>query len=347
MRIKTVLVTGSSGFLGINLCRYLHAKGYKLKGMDVAEFDYEDMKPHVDFYRGDICKLDDVRKVMKDVDIVVHAAAALPKYTTSEIFNTDVEGTRNVLSVAEEFKVERVVFISSTAVYGIPKTCPITENSVLSIIGPYAKAKAIAEQLCVDYRKKGMTISVLRPITFVGPERLGVMAVYYDWIKRNKNLPIIGSGKNKFQLLDVEDFSQAIYLCMIKPKSKVNTLFNIGSKNFTTMREDFGEILNYVGSKKKIVPLPTELILPLLRVFELLNISPLYNWMCQIASKDVYVSIDKAERVLGFKPKYSSKQALVRNYQWYVDNLNSFKSQGVSHRVPWNQGILKIVSWLF
>jgi hypothetical protein len=68
----------------------------------------------------------------------------------------------------------------------------------------------------------------------------------------------------------------------------------------------------------------------------------------ETASKDSFVSIEKAERLLGYKPKYSNKDALIRNYKWYIDNLNKFSGQaGVSHRVPWKQGILGIAKNFF
>ena len=70
--------------------------------------------------------------------------------------------------------------------------------------------------------------------------------------------------------------------------------------------------------------------------------------MYETAGKDSFVSIDKAKEVLGYRPKYSNKDALLRNYQWYLDNLDSFKNQsGVNHRVPWKQGFLSVIKWFF
>jgi len=85
-----------------------------------------------------------------------------------------------------------------------------------------------------------------------------------------------------------------------------------------------------------------------LRFLELLKLSPLYKWVYETASEDSFVSIEKAERVLGFRPKYSNKEALVRNYRWYVANLDAFRNaSGVSYRVPWKQGILRLAKWFF
>ena len=193
-----------------------------------------------------------------------------------------------------------------------------------------------------------MCVSILRPKSFVGPERLGVFAIYYDWIKRNKNIPIIGMGKNRYQLLDVEDLCAVTMNCLTLPRKQVDDVFNIGAKEYTTMKEDFGAVLTYCGSKKRIIPIPAKPLILVLRLLEVLRLSPLYKWVYETAPEDSFVSIEKAEKQLKFKPKYSNKAALIRNYKWYIDHHHEFENQsGVSHRVPWKQGILSIVSWFF
>lgn len=348
MAKKIVLITGGSGFLGINLVRYLYKKGYKIRVIDKEPFEYEDMKGKITFVLGDIRNRQVLDESMKGADYVVHAAAALPLYTRREIFSTDIGGTRNVLELAEKNKVERAVHISSTAVYGIPDHHPLYETDKLHGVGPYGIAKVAAERICEEFRGKGMCVPVLRPKSFVGPERLGVMAIYYDWIRRGKNIPIVGNGKNKYQLLHVDDVCNVIELCMTKPRKIVNDTFNIGAKHYRTMAEDFGSVLKYAGTGKKIMPVPAAPLIFTLRALEAMHLSPLYKWVYETAPHDSFVSIEKAEKTLGFKPKYSNEEALVSNYKWYMSNLHKFENQtGISHRVPWKQGILKAVSWFF
>jgi nucleoside-diphosphate-sugar epimerase len=114
------------------------------------------------------------------------------------------------------------------------------------------------------------------------------------------------------------------------------------------MKEDYQAVLDYAGFGKKIVPLPAGPIIWTLRVLEALRLSPLYKWVYETASTDSFVSIEKAERQLGFNPRFSNKQALVRNYQWYIKHLDQFvAASGISHRVPWKQGILKFAKVVF
>ncbi|MBN2458411.1 NAD-dependent epimerase/dehydratase family protein [Candidatus Woesearchaeota archaeon] len=341
------LVTGGSGFLGINLIRYLLKKGHDVTNLDLVEFDYPE-KPKIRSIRGDIRIRKDVEDAMKDIDIVVHCAAALPLYSKEEIFSTDIEGTKLVLEIANKNNVERFIHISTTAVYGIPDHHPLFEEDKLDGVGNYGIAKIEAEKACLAYRDRGMVVPIVRPKSFIGPERLGVFAILYDWAKDGRHVPIIGSGKNRYQLLDVEDLCDAIYLCAKLEKSKVNDIFNIGAGEFTTMREDYQAVLDEAGFKRRIVGLPAWPAIWTLRLLEIMHLSPLYKWVYETAPEDSFVSIEKAKKKLGYSPKYSNKDALRRNYQWYIKNLHKFKGQsGVTHRVPWKQGILSVVKWFF
>ena len=131
----------------------------------------------------------------------------------------------------------------------------------------------------------------------------------------------------------------------------MNTEFNIGAKEFSTMREDYQVVLDAAGHGKKIKGSPGNLVVFVLEVLAKLKLSPLYPWVYKTATKDSFVSVEKAEKVLGFTPKFSNKDALLRNYKWYLDNVDKFEAgetqDGVTHRVPWRQGILGIAKKFF
>ncbi len=344
---KTVLITGGAGFLGINLVRYLLAKGHKVVTLDLIDFDYPERSQIVEV-KGDIRQPLDVDRAMHGVDLVIHTAAALPLYEPEDIYSTDIDGLRVVLDKAMEHGVDRVVHISSTAVYGIPDHHPLYEDDKLEGVGPYGEAKVIAEDLCKQYRDKGMCIPIIRPKSFVGPERLGVFALFYDWAEDGKNFPVLGSGENLYQLLDVEDLCDAIYTVVFGDCDEVNDEFNIGAKEFGSIRDDYQAVLDYAGYGKKIVSLPAAPAIWTLRMLEKVNLSPLYRWVYETVTEDSFVSIEKAESLLDYKPKYSNRDALIRNYQWYIDNESSFKgASGVNHRVPWKQGALGLAKLFF
>lgn len=347
MSKNSVLITGGAGFLGINLVRYLLERDYEVTVLDLLDFEYPERK-RVRAVRGDIRDESLVDEVMKGQEFVVHTAAALPLYSPADIYSTDVIGTRVVMRSARRNGVKRAVHISSTAVYGIPDHHPLCEDDRLDGVGPYGQAKIQAEIVCLEERARGLVVPVIRPKSFIGPERLGVFALLFDWALDGKGFPMIGSGRNRYQLLDVADLCQAIYLCLTKDSEVVNDTFNIGAKDFTSMGEDYQAVLDAVGLGKKIIPFPAAPAILGLRALESLGLSPLYKWVYETASKDSFVSTEKAENVLGFKAKYSNKAALVRNLDWFRAHRSEFQSaSGVTHRVPWKQGALGLLKAVF
>jgi len=341
------LITGGAGFLGINLARALLARGQQVTSLDLADFDYPE-RGQVREVRGDIRRREDVEQAMEGAEVVVHTAAALPLYPERDILTTDIDGTRTVIEAAHARGVRRFVHVSSTAVYGIPDHHPLLEDDRLDGVGPYGKAKIAAEEICAGYRAKGMCVPIIRPKSFVGPERLGVFALFYDWAKDGRSFPLLGNGKNRYQLLDVEDLCEAIWLCATLPEDRAGDTFNVGAKVFATMREDYQAVLDQAGFGRKMIGLPAAPAIWTLRLLEALGVSPLYKWIYETASRDSFVSIEKAERVLGYSPRWSNREALVRNYRWYLANLERFqKTSGISHRAPWRQGALALAKHFF
>jgi nucleoside-diphosphate-sugar epimerase len=348
--MKTFFITCGAGFLGINITRFFFFFVHRVVSFDISrEYDYPEKNDNrVSVIEGDIRDLEAVNVAIESSDIVVHTAAALPLYSSEDIRTTDIDGTRNVLQAAHSVGIKRVIQISSTAVYGIPDHHPLIEGDKLIGVGPYGIAKIDAEKVCEEFRDKGMVVSILRPKSFIGPERLGVFALFYDWVSTGHGFPMIGSGNNRYQLLDVYDLCEAIYLCAELLPERVNDTFNIGAEVFTTMKEDYQSVLDYAGFGKKICGFPATPVILALRLLEFLHLSPLYKWVYETAAKDSFISIEKAKNILGFIPRYSNKDALIRNYQWYLTNRDSFANMsGVSHRVPWKQGILGFAKLFF
>ena len=165
----------------------------------------------VEEVRGDIRSERDVRALVDGADVLVHAAAALPiQSSRAAIRSVNVEGTANVLAGALTAGVRRVVLISSTAVYGVPERHPIVEDDPLVGVGWYGESKIEAEQLAGEFGRRGLDVVIIRPKTFIGPERLGVFEILFDWIRDGRRIPILGDGGNLYQLLAVEDLVDAV-----------------------------------------------------------------------------------------------------------------------------------------
>lgn len=339
-----ILITGGAGFLGLHLASYFYKKGHKLTLVDIAPFD---KREYAKDYILELCDVRDKKKLdalVKGQNVIIHAAAALPLWKKEDIYTTNIEGTRNILELAKKYKIKRVIFISSTAVYGVPKKHPIDEEDPRVGVGPYGESKIRAENLCFQAIKNGLLVTILRPKTFVGTGRLGVFEILFDWIHDGKKIPVIGNGKNRYQLLDVDDLVEAIYLFCLKNKKSYNDAFNIGAEKFDTVAKDLGEIFKFAKSGSTILPTPAFIVKKALWFFEKLGASPLYQWVYDTADKDSFVSIEKIKKTLVWKPRYSNFDALVKAYRWYQKHYKKIKSKtsGVTHTVGWKQGILGV-----
>jgi nucleoside-diphosphate-sugar epimerase len=341
-----LVITGGAGFLGLHLCNNLASEVEDILVLDIAPIEPKEYPPNVRYLRVDVRDAVALGPALDGAEAVVHATAALPLWSDADIHSTNVDGTRNVLEAALENGIPRVVFVSSTAVYGVPEKHPICEDDRLMGVGAYGESKIEAEQLCQEYRSKGLCIPIVRPKTFIGSARLGVFQILYDWVESGKRIPMVGNARNRYQLLEVDDLVQAIQLMLTLPRETVDDVFNVGATRFGTVREDLGALFDYAGSGARLLPVPSWLVKPPLELFWRLRVSPLYPWVYATADKESYVSSERAERVLGWKPKYSNSEALIRSYQWYLDHADELSSEGVTHRVAWKQGVLSLVKKL-
>jgi nucleoside-diphosphate-sugar epimerase len=339
-------ITGGAGFLGLHLARRLLADGHDVRTLDLAPLDEPDLERSVEELRGDVRDPVDAARLVKEADVIVHAAAALPIQASREsIRSVNVAGTAVVLAAALEAGVRRAVLISSTAVYGVPKHHPIDETSPLVGVGHYGESKIDAEEVARDVGRRGLEVVILRPKTFIGPERLGVFEILFDWIREGRRIPILGDGSNRYQLLAVEDLVEATVAAA--SADVAGETFNVGATEFGTVRSDLEALIEHAGSGSRLRPVPVRPAEVSLRALELLRLSPLAEWHYRTAHRDSYVDVSRAQRLLGYSPRLSNAQALCETYDWYLEHREQMRSAGVTHRVPWDQralGLLKRLS---
>lgn len=339
-----ILITGGAGFLGLHLACFLEKKSHELTLIDVHDFNKEEYPGNYKLIIADVRNRQKMFDLVKNQDIIIHAAAALPLWKKEDIYSVNINGTKNLLEAAAKYKIKRFIHISSTAVYGVPKKHPIFEDDPLIGVGNYGKSKIEAEKLCFKAIKNKIPLTILRPKTFVGTNRLGVFEILFDWIHDGKRIPVIGNGSNHYQLLDVDDLVYAIFLFMKDDNKKYNDVFNIGAAKYKTVKEDLQALFDSARSGSSIFPTWAWPIKKALYIFEKLGISPLYQWVYDTADKDSFVSIDKLKKVLRWQPEYSNSDALIKAFKWYQKHYKEIKSKtpGITHTAGWDQGILKV-----
>jgi nucleoside-diphosphate-sugar epimerase len=339
-------ITGGAGFLGLHLARRLLADGHEVRTLDLAPLDDAQLEREVEEIRGDVRSAADAARLVEQADVLVHAAAALPIQASREtIHSVNVEGAAVTLAAALEARVKRAVLISSTAVYGVPEHHPIAEDAPLVGVGHYGESKIDAERVAEDSGRRGLEVVILRPKTFIGPERLGVFEILFDWIREGRRIPILGDGSNRYQLLAVEDLVEATVSAATGDVA--GETFNIGATDFGTVRTDLEGLIAHAGSGSRLRPVPARPAEIALRALELARLSPLAEWHYRTAHRDSFVDVSKAQRLLGFAPRLSNEQALCETYDWYLANRDRVGEAGVTHRVPWDQralGVLKKLS---
>jgi len=314
-----------------------------VRTLDLAPLDDAELEREVEELRGDVRDASAAARLVEGADVLVHAAAALPIQASRDaIRSANVDGTGVVFAAALEAGAGRAVQISSTAVYGIPKHHPLREDAPLVGVGDYGESKIEAERVARRAGRRGLEVVVLRPKTFIGPERLGVFEILFDWIREGRRIPVLGDGSNRYQLLAVEDLVEATMSA--GTADVAGETFNVGATAFGTVRSDLEGLIAHAGSASRLRPVPARPAELALRALELARLSPLAEWHYRTAHRDSFVDVSKAQRLLGYRPRFSNEQALCETYDWYLANREGLAEAGVTHRVPWDQralGLLK------
>ena len=282
----------------------------------------------------------------KDIEIVFHNVAQVPVAKDKDLFwSVNRDGTQVILDCSIENKVSHMVYTSSSAVFGIPKTNPVGKNTIPRPMESYGEAKLAGEKLCHDYMDKGLIVSILRPRTILGHGRLGIFQILFEWVRQGKNVPVLGSGDNSYQFIHAEDLARATILASEKDNSGI---YNIGTPKFGSMREALENLISAVSSKSRVCSVSSELAETGMNLTSALGLSPLGPYHALMYGRSMYFDTLDAKRDLGFEARYSNDEMFLSAYRWYEKNFNEITKgnrSGSVHQKPVNQGILKFVPY--
>ena len=220
-----ILVTGGAGFIGSHIVEYLVQRGDNVIVLDnLSNGKMQNMSKvsdDINFVNGDVRDYNLVEQLVKDVDGVFHEAAlvSVPESfkMQNEYFDVNVNGTENILKLAKEYGF-KIVYASSSSVYGNPKSVPIKEDDDRNPLNPYAKTKLEDELLAKKYSEMGVHVIGLRYFNIFGrrqsKEYAGVIKLFLKKIQQNKAPIINGDGSQTRDFVYVEDVVKANILAM-------------------------------------------------------------------------------------------------------------------------------------
>lgn len=334
--MRAVLVTGGAGFLGQHLGAALTQAGWAVRLLDVVD-PPAGLGERQSFLRADVRDREAVRRAADGCEVVVDNAALVPvsNSTQAEFDAVNLHGSKHTLDAARAVGAY-VVHISSTSIYGLPSAFPVTEASPLAPFEIYGESKAKAERQVHAERADGLVVSSLRARSLLGRGRLGIFEPIFSRIRQDKPVPMFGRGGNVLQMCDARDFASAVLACI---ERRSNGDFNIGAAEYGTPKEDFRALLERLGSRSRLVPIPVWAIRAVVQPLALVGRSPLTAWHWHSGAATFYASIDKARDELGWQPRYSNVDALENAYREYLAGA----AGGSIHQQPLGGGLARLL----
>lgn len=303
---RRVLVTGGAGFVGSNLVKRLLALGARVTVLDDLFTGRLENLPAsgFDFVEGSVCDMAVVERLCRANDLVIHAAARNIVVSTKnprEDFETNIGGTLNVLLAARAQRVQRVVYTSSTSVYGNPRYLPINEDDRLSLLTPYAVSKLGGENYCMAfYESYGLRTAAVRYSNIFGPGQdpgnpyCGVVAKFIEALFAGQPPVIHGDGNQTRDFTYVDDAVAATLLALTSDRA-IGEVFNVGTGVETRVNELAAALIRIVGVD--VTPQRTD-------------------------RRDVdnirrrVVNIEKTRRALRWVPEVTLEEGLRRTVEW-------------------------------
>ena len=288
---------------------------------------------NIHFHRGDLTVKDSLSGFMDGAEgsTLFHLAGLIhPKKKVNEIWDVNVNGSKNLLDSAIEKEVRKIVIISSNSPIG----CNPNRNHIFNEESPYnpymayGKSKMKLEQMIEDYNTRfDVDITVIRPCWFYGPNQPQRQSVFFNMIKNGK-APLVGDGGNRRSMSYVDNTCQAILLAAVKPEARGQTYWVADEEPYTmkeiidtvgqVLKEDFG--FSVIDGYFRLPSFASEIALLVDRMMQGIGS---YNQKIHVLSemnKNIACSISKAKRELGYNPMISLKDGMRRSVAWCIDH---------------------------
>jgi nucleoside-diphosphate-sugar epimerase len=267
--------------------------------------------PDVEVVQADMRDAAAVRDAARGVEVVYHLAAG------------------------QRMKPQRrVVHVSSSGVYGIPRSTPVTEAHPQRPLGAYGRSKIEAEALCLAFVARGGDAAILRPMSLFGPNMSGVFLILFDWVHRGKNVYLLGAGRNTVQMVSAWDVADACVRAADAPGAR-GAVFNLGAEANATVRGQVEALIAHARSRSRIVALPAGALRAAARALGVVGLSPIVPEHYLLADTTFILDTTRARSMLGWTPRFDNVTLMTDAYDWYAAN--------VAHAAPRRGPILALL----
>jgi nucleoside-diphosphate-sugar epimerase len=321
---ELTLVTGATGFTGSHLVRRLVADGNRVRVIARSAARAREILPEtVDVVEGDIADLDVVERATRGVTTVYHLAAVYreAKHPDFRYREVNVDASRRLLDAAVASTVRRYVHCSTVGVHGHIASPPGDEHTAYGPDDVYQETKCEAEQLALSYRDR-IPLAVARPTAIYGPGDTRLLKLFKMIARRR--FPLIDGGENFYHTVHVNDLVRGLLLLGTHPRA-VGEIFILGGERYLKLSELAAMIAAAAGVPAPWLRLPAKPFQLAGSLVEKLCVPlgiepPIHRRRVDFYTKSRAFSIEKAKRMLGYRPEVKLKEGIRETLDWYVAN---------------------------
>ena len=350
--MSTYLVTGGSGFFGSLLKAALASAGHHVVNVDLVDDPDPVTRSSslVESIQGDIRDAHFLEQGVfqgRKFDGVFHCAAVLAHAVKDERFlwESNVNGTRNIAQACIKFEARNLVFLSSNCLWAENFGRPVKEDDLPNPVEIYGRSKWEGEKILESVRSS-LNVITFRCPTIMDAGRLGLLGILFEFIDEGRKVWVVGGGLNRYQFIYGSDLVEACKKAVMYGKSE---LFNIGSDNVKSFRHVYESVIARAGTGSRVASLPKKPLLFAMRAAHAIGVSPLGPYQYKMISEDFIFDTNRIKTKLDWCPTLSNEDMLFKAYDYYRHHIAEIRSRGQAasaHRQVAKMGIIRFLKWM-
>lgn len=344
--MKTILVTGGAGFFGELLKENLLINNYYCVSIDLEKDTSS--HPNLTSIQGDIRDLETLKNIFSQnkIDAIFHCAAMLAHSIKDKnvLWTSNVNGTRNIAEFAKQYKVPKIIFISSNCLWGEGFNRPVKEDDQPKPVEIYGQSKWEGEKILLEYTNN-FDVIIFRCPTIIDCGRLGLLTILFEFIDEGRKVWVLDGGENRYQFIYAQDLIDA---CIKALEYNGSDIFNIGSDNIKPFKEAYEYVIKKANTNARVASLPKKLMVLLMKIAYMLKMSPLGPYQYKMIAEDFIFDTTKIKEKLLWKPTLTNEEMLYKAYEYYHNNREEIviRHNVSAHKQTAKMGIIKLLKWL-